>query len=141
MAIGGDTFEQTVSMGAAMSEIINDASVAGQTLKTVGLRLRGAKAELEETGESTEGMANSVSKLRGQIMALTKVNGNGGIDIMKNANEYKSLYDVLNEISQIWDNLVQLDQSALVELLAGGANCQKDMETYFYRTHFFAFVA
>lgn len=33
--------------------------------------LRAAKTEAEEAGESTEGMANSVSELRGEILALT----------------------------------------------------------------------
>ena len=44
--------------------------------------LRAAKAELEEAGESTDGMATSVSKLRESILALTK----GQVDIMLDEN-------------------------------------------------------
>ena len=40
--------------------------------------LRAAKTEAEEAGESTEGMANSVSELREEILALT----GGKVDIM-----------------------------------------------------------
>ena len=42
------------------------------------MRIRGAKTELEEMGEDTDGMVESTSKLREEIMALS------GVDIMKN---------------------------------------------------------
>ena len=47
------------------------------TLKTVSMYLRAAKTELEDAGESTDGMATSVSELREQILALT----GGRVDI------------------------------------------------------------
>ena len=40
-------------------------------MKTISMYLRAAKTEAEEAGESTEGMANSVSELRSEILALT----------------------------------------------------------------------
>ena len=52
------------------------------------MRLRGAKTELEDAGESTEGMAVSTSKLREDIKALTNVNGTGGFDIMKDSQNF-----------------------------------------------------
>lgn len=42
------------------------------------MRIRGAKTELEEAGESTDGMVESTAKLREEIMALS------GVDIMLN---------------------------------------------------------
>lgn len=44
--------------------------------------LRAAKAEAEEAGESTDGMANSVSKLRESILMLTDQR----VDIMLDEN-------------------------------------------------------
>lgn len=41
------------------------------TLKTISMYLRAAKTEAEDAGESTDGMASSVSKLRDEILALT----------------------------------------------------------------------
>ena len=41
------------------------------TMKTISMYLRAAKTEAEEAGESTDGMANSVSELRSEILALT----------------------------------------------------------------------
>ena len=40
-------------------------------MKTISMYLRAAKTEAEEAGESTDGMANSVSELRSEILALT----------------------------------------------------------------------
>lgn len=40
-------------------------------MKTLSMYLRAAKTELEDAGESTEGVANSVSELRSELLALT----------------------------------------------------------------------
>ncbi len=71
----------------------------------MGLRLRGASADLEEAGEETEGMAKSTSKLRNQIMLLTKDSSLGAFDIMKNANEFKTTYDIIGGIAERWDDI------------------------------------
>lgn len=71
-------------MITAMSEITQDPAEAGNALKILAMRLRGAKTEIEAAGEDTDGMAESTSKLREQIKALTNVDGNGGFDIMLN---------------------------------------------------------
>lgn len=41
------------------------------TLKTISMYLRAAKTDAEEAGIATDGMANSVSELRSEILALT----------------------------------------------------------------------
>ena len=46
--------------------------------KTISMRIRGAKTELEDAGLETEGMVESTAKLREEIMALS------GVDIMEN---------------------------------------------------------
>ena len=45
-------------------------------LKTISMRIRGAKTEMEEAGLETEGMAESTAKLQAEIKALS------GVDIM-----------------------------------------------------------
>ena len=57
-------------------------------LKTISMYLRAAKTEAEEAGESTDGMANSVSELRQEILALT---GNR-VDIQLDDRTFKSTY-------------------------------------------------
>ena len=56
------------------------------------MRIRGASTDMEKAGLDTEGMAESTAKLRQEVMALS------GVDIMKNENEFKSTYDILDEL-------------------------------------------
>ena len=69
------------------------------------MRIRGAKTELEEMGEDTEGMVDSTAKLREEIMALS------GVDIMKNSTEFKSTYQIIDELSQKWQDLTDIQQA------------------------------
>lgn len=80
------------------------------------MRLRGAKADLASAGEDTDGMSDSVSSLREKIMALT-----GGIDIMADeaGTQFKSTYQIMQEISQVWNDLTDINQAALLETIAG----------------------
>lgn len=72
-----------------------------------------AKSELQEAGLETEGMVESTSALRGEIMALS------GVDIMMNEDTFKSPYKILDELSQKWEYLSDIQQASLTELLAG----------------------
>ena len=60
--------------------------------------LRSTKTELEAAGESTEGMADSISKLREELLALT----HGKVDIQLDEDSYKSTYDILKEMAGAW---------------------------------------
>ena len=80
--------------------------------------LRAAKADLEAAGESTDGMAISTSKLRKSILALTK----DRVDVMLDENTFKSTYQIIKEISQVWSSMADVDQAALLELLGGKRN-------------------
>lgn len=71
-----------------------------------------AKTEIEEMGEDTAGMAESTSKLREQILALTNVNGKGGFDIMTaDGKAFKSTYEILQGISKVWKDISDIDQA------------------------------
>lgn len=91
------------------------------TLKTVSMFLRASKVEAEEAGESTEGMANSVSELRDQLMLLTK----GRVDILTDEGNYKGTYEILRDIASVWDDIVAnqgTDSAAILELIGGKRN-------------------
>ena len=77
------------------------------------MRIRGAKSELEEAGESTEGMVESTATLREEILALS------GVDIMKNANEFKSTYAIMDELANKWEGLSDIAQATIIEKIAG----------------------
>ena len=82
-------------------------------IQGISMRIRGADTELQQAGLDTEGMAESTAKLRQEVMALS------GVDIMKNENEFKSTYDVLDELSTKWADLTDIQQASLTELIAG----------------------
>lgn len=121
LSSAGASFEETAAMGTAMYEVNRNASKTASTLKTVSLRMRGAKAELISMGEDTDGMAESTSKLREQILALTNIDGKGGFDILTDTGDFKNFYDMMDGISEKW---VQMDKNstnaaALLELMSG----------------------
>ena len=53
------------------------------TLKTLSLRIRGAKTELESAGLDAEDMATSTSKLRKELEALTGVDMLGIVVVLE----------------------------------------------------------
>lgn len=110
---GNNSFEQSISLITAMNEIVQNSENTGNSLKVLSLRLRGAKAELENMQEDTDGLCESTSKLREQIKALT------GVDIMLDDNTFKSTTDIIKELGTVWDKLSDSSQAATLELIAG----------------------
>lgn len=64
-------------------------------------------------GEETDGAIESVSKLQEKIKALS------GVDILTDAGDYKDTYTILKEIGTVWEDMSDIDQAALLELMAG----------------------
>ena len=111
LSIAGNSLDEAIAMGTTITEITGDASEAGNTLKVLSMRLRGASTEIENAGESTDGMAESTSKLREKILALTNVTGNGGFDIMADADNFKSTYEIMQGISKVWNDISDVNQA------------------------------
>lgn len=80
--------------------------------------LRAAKTEAEAAGESTEGMANSVSELRSEILELTGQK----VDIQLDEDTFKSTYQILKELSAVWDDLTDVSQANILEMVGGKRN-------------------
>ena len=91
--------------------------------KTVSARIRGATTELEEMGEETDGLAQGLSKYREEIKALS------GVDIMKDENTYKDMYDIFVQLAEVWDNMEDVSQSRVAEILGGTRNTSGIMST------------
>ena len=114
----GNDLSQAISLGVAMNSVTQNAESTGQTLKTVSMYLRAAKTDLENMGESSDGCANSVSELRSELKQLT------GVDIMKDSagTQFKSTYDILKEISEVWGSLTDVTRANVTEMLGGKRN-------------------
>lgn len=112
------SFEKTVALGTAMNSVLQDSATTGTALKTLSMYLRATKTELEDSGEDATYCASSMSKLRDSILGLTK----GQVDIQLDKDTYKDVYDIMQEISRVYDQLTDKDQAALLNLLGGKRN-------------------
>lgn len=145
--------DEAVALITAGNAVTQDPDSVGAGMRTIALRLTGtseSKDELEELGEETDGVITTVSKLRDTIMSATKVASNDyqGFDILDDNGNYKSTYEIMLGLSELYDEIVESDKelgsnnlNLLLETIAGMKFCQKSMETYFYRTHLIARIA
>ena len=118
LATSGNSIEESIGLATGMNTVIQNPETVGTALKTLTMYLRASKAEAQEAGEETEGMANSVAELQESILTLT----NGKVDIMADANNFKSTYQIMKEISEVWSSMAEVDQAALLKLIAGKRN-------------------
>lgn len=119
LVAANNSLEESIAMTAAANTTIQDPESVGNALKVVSMRIRGVKTELEEAGEDTENVVTNTAKLQEKIMALTNIDGKGGIDILTENGEFKSTYEILLAISKIWKEMDDTSQAALLELVAG----------------------
>lgn len=127
----GNTLDEAIALTVAGNAVTQDTSKTGAGLRTISLRLVGteeAKNALAELGEETEDLITTPSKLRGTIMRATAAateNGKG-FDIFDNNGNYKSTYEILLGLSELYDNIVKKDKemgtnnlNLLLETIAG----------------------
>lgn len=108
------SLEKSVALVTATNSVLQDPEKVGNMWKTVSARIRGAKTELEEAGEDTDGMVESTSKLQALIKGMT------GFDIMKSDGKtFKDIYDIIIGIGEKWQDLNDIDRASILESLAG----------------------
>lgn len=111
--VAGTSLEKAVALITATNSVIQNPDKVGNMWKVVSARIRGAKTELLEMGEETEGMVESTSKLRALVKGIT------GFDIMEDENTFKDIYEIVLGIGKAWDDVNDIDKAALLEALAG----------------------
>lgn len=72
-------------------------------------------AELSEMGEETEYACETMSDYRDVVMGLT----HNKVDLLGDDGQYKSTYQMLKEISGVWEDMNSMEQSALMKTLFG----------------------
>ena len=115
MAVANNTLEETIALETSAVEITRSAETTGTAFKTLSMRIRGYDEETEELSEDLENIS-------GEIADLTKTAKTpGGISLFsdKDKQTYKSTYQILKEISEIYDDLSDKQQAELLEKLAG----------------------
>ena len=106
-----NTYEQSVGIFVAANSSIQQADKVGNAIKSIAMRLRGMETELDKTGLP-------ISKLRDKIKEVTAEAGQA-VDIMSDDNTFKSTYQILNELSGVWDKLTDSQRAFLQEQIAG----------------------
>ena len=120
MAAMNQSFEDTAALFTGGMEILQDAESMGTALRTLSLRMRGYS---EETGE----LDNELVNLKGDVLDLTKTANNAqGISIFTDATQqhYKSMVQYLGEIADEWDQISEVNQTALLQKLFGKNRAQ-----------------
>lgn len=113
LAANGNSLEQSIALLTAAQTVTQDAAKSSTALRTIAARLTNSKAELEELGESTDGLAKSTSKYRKELLSLT------GVDIQNQNGQFKSTYEILKEIANQWERIGEAgNQEAVATLVA-----------------------
>lgn len=108
------SLQQSVALISTTNSVIQNPEKVGNMWKVVSMRIRSATSELEQAGEDTDGLVTSTADLQKMIKAMT------GYDILESDGKtFKSIYDIVLNISKVWNNLSDLDQSSLLQALAG----------------------
>lgn len=71
--------------------------------------------ELEELGEEVDENVVSISAMQTKILNLT----GGKVNIFKDDGSFKSTYDIMKEISEIYYDLSDINRASLLETIAG----------------------
>ena len=131
LVTANNDLNEAVSLTTAGNAITQDPSKVGAGLRTISLRLVGteeAKEELSDLGEETEGMITTVSKLRNTIQSATSAatKDGKGFDIFDSNGNYKSTYEIMQGLADLYDEIVKKDKelgtnnlNLLLETIAG----------------------
>ena len=112
---GGNTIDEAIGLITAANSVVQNPEQVGTALKTLTLRLRGAKTELEDASLDMDNMAESTSQLQAKLLALT----HGKVNIMLDANTFKSTTQILREMSAAWKEMTDIERAAALELMGG----------------------
>ena len=115
LSLAGNSLEQTAGMVTGITEVTQDPEKAGNSLKVLSMRLRGMKGELQDLGEETDSNVENLSQMQGKVLNLTQ----GKVNIFDDAGNFKSTYEIMQGIADVYDDLTDTDKADLLETIAG----------------------
>ena len=110
LASAGNSYEQMFALLTSANATVQDISKASTGLRTIAARIRNTTTELDDLGEAMtkadyEGLISSLTQAK---VALTDSNG-----------DFRSTYDILKDLAEVWNELSSIDQAAISKALAG----------------------
>jgi len=73
------------------------------------------RGELQELGEDVDPTLDSISKVQTQILNTT----HGKVNIFDDEGNFRNIYDIMKDISSVYDELSDTDRASLLEDIAG----------------------
>lgn len=104
-----NSLSESIGLITSAQTIVQNAETVGTSLKTISARIRGTTSDL---GDDADDLVTTTSKLRKEIKALS------GVDVL-DGNNFKSTYQILKEIAEVYDTLDGSAQGRIAELLGG----------------------
>lgn len=112
MNVAGNSLEKTLALLTGGTEITQNAKEMAAALRTISMRIRSMKGELQDLGEEYENV-QSLSKIQTQILNYT------GVNIFDDAGNFRDTYDILLDISKVYNDLADTAKADLTEILFG----------------------
>ena len=103
LSVANNSLEESSALIISGTEVLRDSNLVANGLKTISMRIRGVSEDGEELNASLGEFVKNITNVD-----LTNANG-----------EFRSTYDILNEISKVWDDLNSMQQASLAEEIAG----------------------
>lgn len=132
LTTANNDIDEAIALITAGNAVVQDPKKVGAGIRTIALRIQGteqAKEELKSLGEDTEDyIVGTKSKINEQVKAFTAVASNEfkGVSLLDENGNYRSTYEILQDIADIYDEIQETDkkygtnhEQGLIELLAG----------------------
>ena len=132
LSVAGNDIYEAAALVTAGNTVLQDADSVGTGLKMISLRILGtqeAKDELASLGENVDDfVVQTKSKIDQTVRNYTAVTSNGfkGISVLDDNGNYRSTYEILRDISDVYQEIIETDKKAgtnrgqaLLEVLAG----------------------
>lgn len=107
----GNTLVQSIALLTAANTTVQDVNKAATAMRTITARMQSSTTDLENLGESIDDLV-STADLDRYMRAF-------GIAVTDATGELRATYDVLNDLSKIWNDLSTTDKASIAEKLSG----------------------
>lgn len=108
MAECGNTLEETIALETAAFAVSQDSEV-GEGFRMAAQRLHGLNDETQKADTSLKDIRNTLYELT-------------GVSIMADSDSYKSTYQILTDIHEVWDSLSDQTQGKVLTMIFGEQN-------------------
>lgn len=120
-----NSIDESIALITAGNAVVQNPDSVGAGIRTIALRIQGteeAKAELEEMGEEVDDyVVQTASKIDATVRNFTAVASNNfkGVSVLDSNGNYRSTYQILQDIADIYEEIVATDKQMGTNHLAG----------------------